>query len=65
MTKPKTWKNKATFLMSKNLEELHTHSDAIIIIVTVHNHMVRRVLFSNGNSSNVPYNDVMKKSRIS
>ena len=64
MTKLKTWKDEATSLMSKNLEELHTHNDEIALIVTVHNHVARKVLFNNGNSNNVPYNEATKKLRI-
>ena len=60
MTKPKTWKDEVTSWMSK----IHTHNDAIAIIVTVHNYVARKVLFSNGNSSNFLYNDAMKKPRI-
>ena len=41
--------------------DTHPHNDAIAIIVIVHNHMVRRVLFGNGNSNDVPHNGVMKE----
>ena len=40
------------------------HNDEITIFVTVHNHVARRVLFSKGGSSSVPYNDTMKKSSV-
>ena len=59
MTKLKTWMDKE---FGGNT---HPHNNAIAIIITIHNHVARRVLFSNGNSSSVPYNDAMKKSRKS
>ena len=43
----------------------HPRNDAIATIVTIHDHMARRVLFNNGSLSNVPHNEAMKKSRIS
>ena len=59
MTKPKTWKD------DELGENTHPYNDAITIIITIHNHVARRVPFNSDNSNNVPYNDAMKKTRIS
>ena len=56
--KPKTWKDE------KLGENTHPYNDTITIIVTIHNHVARKVPFNNGSSNNVPYIDAMKKSRI-
>ena len=42
----------------------YTHPHVIAIIVTVHNHVARRVIFNIGSSRNIPYNNAMKKSMI-
>ena len=59
--KPRTWKDKARFFGSKVLEGVHTpHDDTIVIIATIYNHVVKRVLFNNGNANDVLYYDAMK-----
>ena len=50
----------------EGLERVHTsHDDAIVITATIYNHVVKRVLFSNGDASDVIYYDTMKKLGIS
>ena len=47
--KPRTWKDEAISFSLEDLEGVHTlHDDAIVIIATIYNHVLKRVLFNNG-----------------
>ena len=64
--KPKTWRDEAISFGYKELEGIHTlYDDTIVIIATVYNHMVKKVLFDNGSVSDVLFYDIMKKLGIS
>ena len=64
--KLRTWKDEAISFSAKDLEGVHTpHDDAIVITVTIYNHVVKRVLFDNGSASDVLYYDAIKKLGIS
>ena len=56
--KPKTWNDEAISFGIEDLEGIHTpHDDAIVITTTIYNHVVKRVLFDNGHTSDVLYYD--------
>ena len=50
----RTWKDKLISFGYKDLEGVNTlHNDAIVINVTIHNYLVRRVLFNTGGGTDI------------
>ena len=56
-----TWKDEEISFGLGNMEGIHApYDDAIMIIATMYNHVVKTILFDNGSASDVLYYDAMK-----
>ena len=61
-----TWKDEEISFGLGNMEGIHApYDDAIVIIATMYNHVVKTILFDNGSASDVLYYDAMKNLGIS